>query len=136
MVIVKFSYSLVCQPIGTNEFYEKLYKTYPKKDETWTTDKDYRRSSFSKTLRNEYDTEITYDDSLSPEWNEFKKYISSRAAITLTALFVTLSPERTELSSPRWIYGSGIWPTSLVILLTLLTLLIINMGGLTDLQNL
>jgi hypothetical protein len=56
-----------------------------------------------------------------------KKYISSRAAITLTALFVTLSPERTELSSPRWIYGSGIWPTSLVILLTLLTLLIINM---------
>jgi len=71
-----FKYAYI-KGVFNNEFYEKLYKTYPKRDETWTTDKDYRRSGFSKTLRNDYDTEITYDDSLSPEWNEFKKYISS-----------------------------------------------------------
>jgi hypothetical protein len=56
-----------------------------------------------------------------------KNYISSRVAITFTTLFVALSPERTELSSPRWVYGSGIWPTTLVILLTLLILVIIKM---------
>lgn len=45
--------------------------------------------------------------------------ISVLNSLLCVSLFVSLSPERTEVSSPRWIYGAGIWPTSIVVLLTL-----------------
>lgn len=56
-----------------------------------------------------------------------RKKISRLNSLLLTSLFIALSPERTEISSPRWIYGAGIWPTSLTILLTLLLFLIISL---------
>ena len=45
--------------------------------------------------------------------------LSIVSSLLFVSLYVSLSPERTEVSSPRWIYGAGIWPTSLAILLTL-----------------
>ena len=53
----KFAY---IKGVFNNEFYEKLYETYPKRDKTWIAGKDYRRSTFHKTLLNEYDVEIEF----------------------------------------------------------------------------
>ncbi len=48
-----------------------------------------------------------------------RRKLSQLHSILCVSLFVSLSPERTEVTSSRWIYGAGIWPTSVTILLTL-----------------
>ena len=50
------------------------------------------------------------------------KKISKITSLRFISLFVCLSPERTELSSSRWFYGGGIWPTSISLSLTLLAI--------------
>lgn len=54
-----------------------------------------------------------------------RKKLSSRNALLLVCLFVSVSPERTELDSPRWIYGGGIWPISLSVFLTLVSIVVV-----------
>lgn len=48
-----------------------------------------------------------------------RRKLSQLGSMLCVSLFVSLSPERTEVTSSRWIYGAGIWPTSVTILLTL-----------------
>jgi len=88
-----FKYAYI-KGVFNKEFYEKLYNTYPKRDETWTIGKDYRRSTFGKTLLQDNENEITNDDTLSPEWNEFKKYISSNGFIENFKKFSGIQIER------------------------------------------
>jgi len=64
---------------------------------------------------------VTYATLLS-FYKLIRMRLSASNSLTLVALFVCLSPERTEISSARWIYGSGIWPTSVAILLTLIAM--------------
>ncbi len=54
-----------------------------------------------------------------------RKKLSSRNALLLVCLFVSVSPERTELNSTRWIYGGGIWPSNLSVFLTLVSILVV-----------
>jgi len=72
-----FKYAYI-KGVFNNEFYEKLYKTYPIRDDLWKEGRDYRRSTLYLTLMEEDEKEISYDESLSPEWNKFKKYFSSK----------------------------------------------------------
>ena len=53
-------------------------------------------------------------------FNLLKRKLTLTNTIIFICLFVALSPERTELDSSRWIYGLGIWPTHITILLTLI----------------
>lgn len=48
-----------------------------------------------------------------------RRKLSQSTSMLCVGVFVSLSPERTEVTSTRWIYGAGIWPTSVTILLTL-----------------
>lgn len=48
-----------------------------------------------------------------------RRKLSQSTSILCVSVFVSLSPERTEVTSTRWIYGAGIWPTSVTIFLTL-----------------
>jgi hypothetical protein len=64
-----------------------------------------------------------------------RKRLSRNQALSVVALYVGLSPERTELQSERWSYGAGIWPTSITILLTLTILLAVTIVFDTELNK-
>jgi len=59
------------------DFYEKLYKTYPKIDDTWNINSDLSKFQYWKTWNNASSFEINSegnDSSLSEYWNKFKRY--------------------------------------------------------------
>ena len=60
-----------------HDFYEKLYKTYPKIDDTWNINSDLSKFQYWKTWNNASSFEINSegnDSSLSEYWNKFKRY--------------------------------------------------------------
>ena len=61
-------------------FYEKLYETYPKKDESWffesTDDKSAYRKWWGADHTEHIDTDIE-DTSFSESWNQFHSYLFS-----------------------------------------------------------
>ena len=60
--------------VFNEDFYKKLYETYPKKDDSWKVGRDYRRYAIYRDfLPGDGTKEVTYDENLSPEWNELKK---------------------------------------------------------------
>lgn len=64
--------------IFDQEFYDQLYETYPKFDETWSIDNGYRRTAKCKELKFDKNSNDPYfDKTLSPHWNEFFKYVHS-----------------------------------------------------------
>jgi hypothetical protein len=66
------------------EFYEKLYKTIPKIDSAWNNVQSAGKSQIVRYWRNTAANDIVnneYDPKFSPEWNEFKKYVSSEEFI-------------------------------------------------------
>ena len=62
-------------------FYEKLYNTYPKIDETWFDGSNMTKSQFSRAWGGGKPKDVgiipEIDSNLSKEWNEFKCYIES-----------------------------------------------------------
>lgn len=59
------------------DFYEKLYETYPKIDDTWNINSDLSKFIYYKTWNNIPTSEISSegdDPSLSEYWNKFKRY--------------------------------------------------------------
>ncbi len=58
------------------KFYDKLHETFPKFDETWRVNNDYRKSANARYFH-EPGEEPKHDPLLSPEWNKFKLYINS-----------------------------------------------------------
>jgi len=53
------------------KFYDKLQETFPKFDETWDANEDYRKSAKGRHFH-EIGKEPKHDPLLSPEWNTFK----------------------------------------------------------------
>ena len=61
------------------EFYEKLYKTYPKYDNTWKLSDSYDKVSYRKfwgKWTEELIFEQIQDTQYSKEWNDFVKYLN------------------------------------------------------------
>ena len=62
------------------DFYEKLYETYPKKDESWTLDDQHDYYNFSHTWAGKDRTDVSTDvedPSFSESWNQFHHYLFS-----------------------------------------------------------
>jgi hypothetical protein len=61
-------------------FYEKLYETYPKKDESWTLDDQHDYYNFSKFWGGKHSGDISTDiedTSFSESWNQLHHYLFS-----------------------------------------------------------
>jgi len=61
-------------------FYEQLYDTYPKLDDTWTKRDSFDKNGFYKNWANQQDNEVvnySYDESFSEFWNTFYQYLFS-----------------------------------------------------------
>ena len=72
------------------DFYEKLYDTYPKVDHTWLYDNGINKDQYSKSWYNhnlELEKNNKDEPSLSPEWNEFMKYVISDEFVSNFAKF-------------------------------------------------
>ena len=67
------------------EFYEKLYETYPKIDDSWSPSEHMAKSIFMKTWGTK-DLSVAVpegdDPSFSEAWNKFKRYVESEEFIT------------------------------------------------------
>lgn len=66
-----------------DEFYEKLYKTYPKEDDGmwYRITNDFSRSALRRHFGNIKAGDPIHDEDdvkLSPEWNQFKRYMNSK----------------------------------------------------------
>ena len=62
------------------DFYEKLYETYPKKDESWTLDDQHDYYNFSHTWGGKHSGDISTDiedTSFSESWNQLHHYLFS-----------------------------------------------------------
>ena len=62
------------------DFYEKLYETYPKKDESWSFISTDDKSSYGKWWRADHAGQIVTDvedTSFSESWNQFYHYLFS-----------------------------------------------------------
>ena len=63
------------------DFYEKLYETYPKKDDSWyfesSNDKSTYRKWFGQEKRLDDIANDVEDPSFSESWNEFYHYLFS-----------------------------------------------------------
>jgi len=70
------------EEIFHNDFYEKLYKTYPKIDDMWTlansiTKFQYYRGWDKKNDGEDWISNHKEDPSLSKEWNKFLRYVNT-----------------------------------------------------------
>jgi hypothetical protein len=66
-----------------NDFYEKLYETYPEEDDGmwYRLTNDFSRSAMRRNFANIKPNDPINDDDdpkLSPEWNEFKRFMNSK----------------------------------------------------------
>ena len=67
--------------IFKQDFYDKLYSTFPKFNENWFVNNDYRRAAKCKTLHEKDEHVPKYDETISPEWNKLKRFIYSNEFI-------------------------------------------------------
>ena len=67
------------------DFYEKLYETYPKKDDSWFTESTDDKSNYRKwwgTDRSEHTATDVADPTFSESWNQFYHYLFSDELIS------------------------------------------------------
>jgi hypothetical protein len=76
------------QRIFKKDFYDKLYETFPKYDNTWFVNNDYRRSARTRSFYSKEDNEPTYDHNLSSEWNKMKQFICSQQFLDIFSKFL------------------------------------------------
>lgn len=69
------------EEVFNRDFYEKLYQTYPKYDESWTNYQDYSRSSRNKEFGDPALCSDKDNPALSKEWNELFRYLASEEFI-------------------------------------------------------
>ena len=64
-------------------FYEELYKTYPKFDNTWREEDSYDRLAYRKFWKKDKEESVIteYDSRYSESWNKFLKYAWSEEFI-------------------------------------------------------
>ena len=65
------------------DFYEELYKTYPKFDNTWREEDSYDRLAYRKFWNKDKEESVIteYDSRYSESWNKFLKYAWSEEFI-------------------------------------------------------
>ncbi len=76
-----------------NDFYEKLYETYPKKDESWSFVSTDDKSAYRKWWTGEHPDQISNDvedPNFSESWNQFYHYLFSEEFLVLTGLIACL----------------------------------------------
>jgi hypothetical protein len=83
--------------IFKQDFFDKLYETFPKFDDTWFHNTDYRRSAHTKPFYKEGD-ELKSDPNLSTEWNKLKFYINSSEFVENLSKFYGKKVTTMELS--------------------------------------
>ncbi len=73
-----FKFAFIENIFNTN-FYDKLYQTYPKIDDSWIPFSNFTKSQLAKYWGNSDDALISegVDTTFSKEWNEFKLYVES-----------------------------------------------------------
>ncbi len=86
------------EQVFEQDFYDKLYESFPKFNEDWFVNNDYRRTAKTKYFYEENEGEPKEDASLSPEWNELKKYINTQEFIKNFAKFSGLDLKKTVRS--------------------------------------
>ena len=67
------------------DFYEKLYETYPNKDDSWSMESTDDKSNYRKwwgTDRSEHFATDVEDTSFSESWNKFHRYLFSDELIS------------------------------------------------------
>tara|TARA_B100000678_G_scaffold61619_1_gene49944 strand:+ start:154 stop:858 length:705 start_codon:yes stop_codon:yes gene_type:complete len=67
------------------DFYEKLYETYPNKDDSWSMESADDKSNYRKwwgTDRSEHFATDVEDTSFSESWNKFHRYLFSDELIS------------------------------------------------------
>ena len=74
-------------------FYEELYNTFPKFDETWSSEDSYDKISFRKHwIKDEENNIITeYDPKYGEPWNKFMAYLWSEEFISNLIKFTQVS---------------------------------------------
>ena len=81
------------------DFYEKLYETYPKKDESWSFISTDDKSSYGKWWRADHAGQIVTDvedTSFSESWNQFYHYLFSDEFISNIRKFSGVSVNRVK----------------------------------------
>ena len=66
------------EDVFDSDFYEKLYQTYPKIDDTWIDFSNFSKSQLAKYWNGSAESKVgDPDPTLSKEWNELKLYAES-----------------------------------------------------------
>tara|TARA_B100000029_G_scaffold471143_1_gene510568 strand:+ start:2456 stop:3121 length:666 start_codon:yes stop_codon:yes gene_type:complete len=90
--------------IFKQDFYDKLYQAFPKFNKNWFVNNDYRRAAKCRDLHRKDESSPQYDETISPEWNKFKRLICSNQFVENFSRFTG-----TKFSS---IYESGFFANS------------------------
>ena len=89
------------------EFYDSLYRTYPKIDETWGVNSDHSKSQYYKTWNNKSTntpSTIGDDTTLSDSWNKLKRYAESNEFIENFNKFQ--NPFRRPIAMTAFLFGT------------------------------
>jgi len=81
------------------DFYEKLYETYPKKDESWFFESADDKSSYRKWWGTDHSDHIATDvedTNFSESWNQFHNYLFSDEFISNIRKFSGVSVNRVK----------------------------------------
>ena len=82
-----------------NDFYEKLYETYPKKDESWSFVSTDDKSAYRKWWTGEHPDQISNDvedPNFSESWNQFHHYLFSEEFLSNIRKFSGVSVNRVK----------------------------------------
>ena len=94
--------------IFKENFYKKLYDSYPKFDESWVVENDWRRAAKRKNLVSE--TKINGDD-WNLEWKKFATYVTSKEFFNniskFTGINITRHMDTSFLASEKGDFQEG-----------------------------
>lgn len=82
------------EEVFNRDFYEKLYQTYPKYDETWKHYQDISRSSRTKEIGDPTQFLKKDEPTLSKEWNLFFRYLTTEEFIENLSKFSGIKLEK------------------------------------------
>lgn len=82
------------EDIFNKEFQEKLYKTYPKYDESWKHYQDYSRSSRNMELGDPKQFLEKENSKFSSAWNKFFRYLATKDFVENMSKFTGIEFEK------------------------------------------
>ena len=110
------------------DFYEKLYETYPKKDDSWFTESTDDKSAYRKWWTGQHPDQISNDiedPNFSESWNQFHHYLFSEEFLSNIRKFSGVPVNRVKHFAFTLLTRGGyqlphihnIGPTSLLLML-------------------